>query len=91
MIPALFFCLQKKQQRLKKDQVVINETLETSRLFVSETERKAAEVDAMAQVRYGGQIPETYVSNSALDPKVNSELKQLSLFSDNHTLFVLWV
>ncbi|XP_072218909.1 laminin subunit alpha-4 [Leuresthes tenuis] len=38
-----------KQQRLTEDRSAVNSTLETGRVFISETERTVAEVDAMVQ------------------------------------------
>jgi len=47
----LFSYPQAKQQRLTEDHSAVNSTLETGRVFISETERTVAEVDAMVQVR----------------------------------------
>lgn len=42
---------QAKQQRLAEDHAAVNETLDTARGFISETERTVADVDIIVQVR----------------------------------------
>ncbi len=44
-------CPQVKQQRLAEDHAAVNDTLDTARGFISETESTVAEVDAIVQVR----------------------------------------
>lgn len=64
---------EKKQLRLKKDQVVINETLETSRIFISETERTAAELDAIAQ-----NVREYHAEIDGASQKLTEKTERLS-------------
>uniref|UniRef100_A0A3Q2CDJ9 Laminin subunit alpha 4 n=1 Tax=Cyprinodon variegatus TaxID=28743 RepID=A0A3Q2CDJ9_CYPVA len=63
---------EEKQQRLTEDQLAVNDTLETSRVFISEAERTVAEVDALTQVRYHAEI-------DGADQRLTEKMERLSL------------
>lgn len=44
-------CHQAKQERLAEDHAAVNNTLDTARGLISETERAVVEIDAIVQVR----------------------------------------
>lgn len=50
-IMFISLCPQAKQRRLEEDHAAVNETLDTARGLISQTERAVAEMDAIVQVR----------------------------------------
>lgn len=54
---------QAKQQRLAEDHAAVNETLETARGFISETERTVADLDIIVQVRSAHRPMDCFMSS----------------------------
>uniref|UniRef100_A0A3Q2QL74 Laminin subunit alpha 4 n=1 Tax=Fundulus heteroclitus TaxID=8078 RepID=A0A3Q2QL74_FUNHE len=61
------------KQRLTEDQLAVNSTLGMSRVFISETERTVAEVDAIAQ-----NVREYHAEIDGADQKLTEKMKRLS-------------
>ncbi|XP_012733714.2 LOW QUALITY PROTEIN: laminin subunit alpha-4 [Fundulus heteroclitus] len=61
------------KQRLTEDQLAVNSTLEMSQVFISETERTVAEVDAIAQ-----NVREYHAEIDGADQKLTEKMKRLS-------------
>ncbi|XP_015242277.1 PREDICTED: laminin subunit alpha-4 [Cyprinodon variegatus] len=65
---------EEKQQRLTEDQLAVNDTLETSRVFISEAERTVAEVDALTQSVRG-----YHAEIDGADQRLTEKMERLSL------------
>lgn len=63
-----------KQQRLTEDHMAVNNTLETARGFISETERAVAEVDAMVQ-----NVTQYHAAIDGASQKLTEKTERLSL------------